>query len=287
MASILAQDYPRIELIVIDDGSTDETDVVLPSLPGSFYRERQANMGQAATLNKGWELARGTILGYLSADDVLFPDAVRTSVQALMSDPDAVQSYCDYNLIDTDSRIIREIRAPAYNYVEMVAHVRCPAGPGAFFRRSAFKAAGPWSPALRLAPDYEFWLRLGLCGAFIHIPEFLASFQVHRDSQSYSLVDPDRSNEYVRIITDYFQRDDLPREVAAVRRQAMSNSHLIAAQSHLRSHRYGEAWRQVRTALQLYPRNTSARTLRHLLRVPFQAVRYRGLRRRPGYRPTP
>lgn len=285
--SILSQDYQHVELIVINDGSTDDTEVVLNSLPGAFHRERQANMGQAATLNKGWSIANGSILGYLSADDVLLPYAVRTLVQALLSDSAAVQAYCDYNLIDTGNRIIRKISAPEYSYVDMVARVRCPTGPGALFRRSAFDAAGPWSPSLRLVPDYEFWLRLGLQGPFLHVTETLASFQVHRDSQSYSLVDAHTSDEYIRVLERFFERGNLPKQVLDVKKRALSNGHLIAAQSHLRSHRYGEALRRVSAALHLYPPNANARTLKLLLRVPLQAARYRDLRRRVDSRSAP
>ncbi|RME60123.1 glycosyltransferase, partial [Candidatus Parcubacteria bacterium] len=64
--SVLNQTYPNIELIVLDDGSTDHTRDILSSYPkGSFYWESHPNMGQAATLNKGWAMAKGEVLGYL------------------------------------------------------------------------------------------------------------------------------------------------------------------------------------------------------------------------------
>ena len=82
--SALSQDYPGIELIVLDDGSTDGTQALLASYPDRFYRESHANMGQAGTLNKGWRMSKGEILSYLSADDFLLPGAVRRSVEALV-----------------------------------------------------------------------------------------------------------------------------------------------------------------------------------------------------------
>src|SRR5690349_6912099 len=75
--SVLAQDHPRVELIVIDDGSTDGSAAVLEKYRGRFHWEVQRNQGQAATMNRGWRLSRGEILAYLSADDVLLPQAVR------------------------------------------------------------------------------------------------------------------------------------------------------------------------------------------------------------------
>src|SRR5688572_17065204 len=69
--SILAQDYPKIELIVIDDGSTDGSPEILRGYGKRFHWELQTNQGQVATLNRGWMMSRGDIIGYLSADDVL------------------------------------------------------------------------------------------------------------------------------------------------------------------------------------------------------------------------
>ena len=75
--SILGQDYPNVELIVLDDGSTDGTRQILESYHSRFYWESHKNMGQANTLNKGWRMSKDDLLGYLSADDVLFSQAIR------------------------------------------------------------------------------------------------------------------------------------------------------------------------------------------------------------------
>src|SRR5437764_14102134 len=78
--SVLAQDYPRVELMVIDDGSTDGSSAVLERYRGRFRWETQPNRGQAATMNRGWRMSRGEVLAYLSADDTLASDAVSKSV---------------------------------------------------------------------------------------------------------------------------------------------------------------------------------------------------------------
>src|ERR1035438_3997655 len=114
--SVLAQTYRNIELIVIDDGSTDDTRRVLEGYGDRFYWESQENMGQSRTLNKGWGMAKGEILAYLSADDALMPHAVAKSVECLQQNPDAVLSYCNTNFIDLRSRVIRGVTAPEYSY---------------------------------------------------------------------------------------------------------------------------------------------------------------------------
>src|SRR5918997_5227800 len=85
--SVLAQDYPFIEHIVIDDGSTDETPRVLEEYAGRVEWERHDNMGQTPTINKGWQRSRGEILTWLNSDDTLLPGAVTKAVEYLQSHP--------------------------------------------------------------------------------------------------------------------------------------------------------------------------------------------------------
>lgn len=251
--SVLAQDYPAVELIVIDDGSTDGTREVLASLGSEFYWETQPNAGQARTLEKGWQMAQGVVLGYLSADDVLAPSAVRESVAELAAHLEAVATYCDFNLIDPESRVIRRVETPDFNYCDMLVNVTCPPGPGAFFRRAAYKAAGPWNPTYRQMPDYDFWLRLGLYGSFIRIPRVLAGFRVHETSQTYSRTTPERAAEPVQIIDRILQHPDLPPVLGAHGSGARANAHLVSAQLHLRAGRLISGGRDVAAALRHAP----------------------------------
>src|SRR5947207_7126779 len=91
--SVLAQDYAQVELIVIDDGTTDGSAALLEKYRGRFRFEIQQNQGQAATVNRGWRLSRGELLGYLSADDALLPRAVSASVACLDRNPAAAICY--------------------------------------------------------------------------------------------------------------------------------------------------------------------------------------------------
>src|SRR5579883_3105728 len=98
--SVLGQSHEAVELIVVDDGSADETPAILDGYGNAFIRIRQPNRGQSAALNRGWEASSGSLLGYLSADDRLRPDAVAKLVEALRRTPKAVLAYPDFDLID-------------------------------------------------------------------------------------------------------------------------------------------------------------------------------------------
>lgn len=251
--SVLNQDYSNIELIVLDDGSIDNTREVLDGFGNQFYWESQKNMGQASTLNKGWSMAKGEILAYLSADDVLLPQATSKSVKCLLGNPDAVLCYGDFRLIDSESRVIRNVMAPEYSYQEMVVRFICAPGPGAYFWHSAFVHTDGWDASFRQYPDYDYWLRLGLLGSFVHIHEQLAAFRVHEDSQTFAQASTERAEEALRVMEKYFQLPCIPAEIISAHSQAMANARFVVAQLHLRAGRYTEAFFQICKAMLISP----------------------------------
>ena len=276
--SVLVQDYPHVELIVLDDGSRDNTREVLQRYGNRFHWESHENMGQSATLTKGWSIARGEILGYLSADDRLEPSAVSESVALLNRRPEAAGTYSDFNLIDPHSRVVRRVTTPDFDYARMLVTVTCPPGPGAFFRRAAYERAGTWDAHLRQMPDYDFWLRLGLEGPLVRIPKVLAGFRVHEASQTYGRVSRERAAEPVLIVTRIFERPRLSPELITLRDESVANAELISAQLHLRAGQFVDAWRSVHRAASLWPAAVwSLRSARLLLNAALNRLGHRML----------
>ena len=253
LQSLLGQTYRNIEIIVLDDGSSDTTPEVLKKYTGRLYWESQPNMGQSSTLNKGWQMAKGEFLSYLSGDDALLPDAIATSVDYLARNPSAVLTYCDFHLIDPDSRVIRQVMTPDFDFHRMITDVVCPPGPGPLFRRGAFEKAGLWDAQFRQMPDYEYWLRLGLQGDFVRIPRVLAKFRVHESSQTFSQASEERAEEPVRIIRGFLENPAVPDDLRRLRSQALSRAYLVSAQLHVRSGRFRMGLRNIRQAFRLSP----------------------------------
>jgi glycosyltransferase involved in cell wall biosynthesis len=288
--SVLAQDYPTIELIVIDDGSTDGSPDILRTYGERFRWEVQPNQGQVATLNRGWLNSKGEILGYLSADDLLLEHAVSSAVRCLGENPDAVLTYCDFNLIDPHSVVVRRVRTPEFDYRRMVVEIECPPGPGAFFRRWAFAKAGTWNTQFKQMLDYEYWLRLGLHGRFVRVPEVLAAYRVHPGSQSFAASHQIRPEEPIRIIERYFENANLPEDIRRARNQALGTAYLLAAQLYIKVGNYVRGLAALSRAFRLRPSTlVSARTLRVLVNAFFNRVGHRALwtlRRMLGSRPS-
>lgn len=230
--SVLAQDYPRLEYIVLDDGSTDDTPAVLARYDGKIQHQRHDNIGQSSTLNRGWAMARGSLIGYLSSDDLLEPGAISHLVTALQTHPDAVVAYGDFKLIDAKGRHFRDVQAEDFDVNRLCVDLVCQPGPGALMRRQLFNETGGWAPSLRQIPDFEFWLRAVSFGPFIRVNQRLARYRVHEDSASFHAMPPERAIEIYMAVLNYW--GETPGRDAS---RAIARSLCIVAKNHAQSGR--------------------------------------------------
>lgn len=232
LASLLSQDYPNLEVLAIDDGSTDATPQELAGYaerhPSRFRWAQQDNQGQPAALNHGFSLAEGTLLGYLASDDVLLEGAISRLVRELEADDDAVLAYPWYRIIDEASEVLDTITPPEYSRVESVRLQDTIVGPGALFRAEALKRAGPLRTDLRFLPDEELWLRLSREGRFIRVAEPLACWRRHGGALTLAERGREMAEERLRILDALFA-DDGDSELQAVRDQAYRNAFVLAA----------------------------------------------------------
>ena len=122
----------------------------------------------------------------LSADDVLLPHAVERLVDVLDIRSDILVAYPDFDYIDETGKVIGCLKSPEYDYLYMLRRHKCIVGAGALMRRKALYYTGGRDLECRFAGDYDFWLRLGLRGEFIHVPETLAQLRDHPGCQARS-----------------------------------------------------------------------------------------------------
>jgi glycosyltransferase involved in cell wall biosynthesis len=229
LQSVLNQDYPSIEYIVLDDGSTDNTKEVLGKYTGRLIWETHPNMGETLTVNKGWGMAHGDIMAVVNSDDPLLPRAVSEAVAFMQAHPDILVAYPDWNYIGRDSEFISHIQVPDYDYLFMLRRHHCSVGPGAFIRRRAFELTEMRDPEFKYVADFEYWLRLGLYGKFARIPLTLATFRVHPTSASVSSKGTVMADEHIRLMEKFYSRPHLPPEVLRVRHEAFAWAHLVGA----------------------------------------------------------
>jgi hypothetical protein len=211
-------------------------------------------MGQAATLNKGWELGKGKYLGYLSSDDILSQAAIRELVAVLEENSDVVMVYPDCDLIDPCSRTIKRNVARPFDYDELVIKQECSIGPGALFRSDCFDRVGGWLPWVRLAPDREYWMRLGLLGPILMLPHTLAKYRMHPKAISYQETDPKVASEYLEVLDQYYNRNDIPWRLVLRKNEAYANARIVLCRLCLRRGDLSGALSEYKKAIQLHPR---------------------------------
>jgi glycosyltransferase involved in cell wall biosynthesis len=180
--SVLAQDYPRIEHVVVDGGSTDDSLEVLRRFPHLRWVS-EPDGGQADAIGKGFRMASGEILAWLNADDYYLPGAVSAAVEALRSTGCAVV-HGAWRQVDDAGRTIRDVPVVPFDYLRQLERENRVAQPTVFFTRAAYDAVGGVDPSLRYAMDYELWLKLGARFEVCHVDRVLAAYRYHAASKS-------------------------------------------------------------------------------------------------------
>lgn len=233
--AVLAQDYPRLEHIILDDGSTDESAAIIDTYatryPDRIRAWHHENMGQANTINRGFELARGELLSIVNCDDPVLPGLFTRMVAEMVAVPSLAGAYPDFLVIDEHGQTVVELHPPDYSLVEMVRLGENFLGPGVVFRKAVVDAVGGWSPDYPSTLDLEFWLRGALYGEYGHVPEVLAAWRSHKDAKTVRDCMTDEAiQERFRILDAFFARPNVPDDVRAVRDEAYRNLHVITAE---------------------------------------------------------
>jgi glycosyltransferase involved in cell wall biosynthesis len=189
--SVLEQNYPRIEYLIVDGGSTDGSVEIIKR-----YEDRLAwwvsepDQGQTDAINKGFARAQGEVLAWLNSDDTYLPHAVSESVSYLQGHTQAGLVYGDANLIDEHDEVIGVFPARQTDYNRLRrGYVHIPQQ-AAFFRGSLWKQVGPLDPDFYFAMDYDLWVRLARISELHYFPHTWANFRLHGISKS--LVSDDR-----------------------------------------------------------------------------------------------
>ena len=215
--SVLAQDYPHIEYLIIDGGSKDNSiEIIQRYAKRLAYWESSSDRGQAHAINKGLQRASGEVLGWLNSDDLLLPDAVSRVVAAFRDHPDVDVVYGRIERIDERGEIVPTPLLPKDKVVfskQLVVGECVINQPGAFWQRSIMEKAGMLDEDLHYAMDYEYWIRLALAGAqFMRLPETLAQFRLSGSSKTVGQL-VYMSLEDLSVIDRLLSRPSLPQEL--------------------------------------------------------------------------
>lgn len=184
LRSVLEQDYPRIEYLVVDGASTDGSVEIIQR-----YSDRLAwwisekDSGQSEAINKGFRRAHGEIVGWLNSDDIYLPGAISAAVKAFQSHPQVGLIYGDALAIDADGKPFNLMRARQYTLVDLISFsIICQ--PAAFIRSSVLEAVNFLNPAYQLLMDNLLWMGMAQKAPIVYIPQTWAGARYHDQAKN-------------------------------------------------------------------------------------------------------
>lgn len=210
--SVLLQNYPNLEYIIIDGGSTDNSvDVIRAYEPWITRWVSEKDNGQADAINKGFRASTGQIMGWLNSDDCLEINALRYVAEAFVLNP-STQTVCGFRkLTGTRKRKLTGVYLPPDPYT--LSRFCYVAQETVFWHRSVWDTIGELDASFSFAMDYEYWQRMMAANIpFMLLPVYLGIFRVHGQSKGAVLNDA-RTNELQRIYRAYLRTDKTEREL--------------------------------------------------------------------------
>ena len=184
LESILVQDYPNLEIWVVDGGSTDGSVEIIRSFADRLAGwVSEPDRGQADGINKGFRKARGEIVAWLNSDDLYQPGAISKAVTVLIQHPQVAMVFGDVISIDGNGKVINLMRYGDWGLTDLM-RFEIIGQPAVFMRRSALEQAGFLDLDYHYLLDHNLWLRVAQQGGMLHVPEFWASARFHADAKN-------------------------------------------------------------------------------------------------------
>jgi glycosyltransferase involved in cell wall biosynthesis len=194
LQSVKEQNYPQVEHIVVDGGSTDGSVEILQEYsakPGWSHLRwiSEPDRGQSDALNKGFRIAKGDVIGWLNSDDFYLRDAFQHVSKALRRHPETSVVYGDYLWIDENGKALQIRREVSFSRF-VLCHTRVnfiQSSPAVFISSRVINAGHFINESYHYAMDYEYFVRLACSGyEFRHVGELLGAFRWHADSKSWA-----------------------------------------------------------------------------------------------------
>jgi glycosyltransferase involved in cell wall biosynthesis len=180
--SCLNQTYKDIELIIVDDASSDSTPVIIQEFTSkderTKYLRHEVNKKLPMALNTGFSSAKGEFLTWTSDDNLYRPQAIETMLDSLLSTPDVGLVYTDYSVIDEAGTYIREHHAKESSKLAYGSII----GPSFLYRREVFEKIGDYATDMLYVEDYDYWLRTARHFRMVPLACNLYSYREHRGS---------------------------------------------------------------------------------------------------------
>ena len=222
--SVLEQDYPHIEYIVVDGGSTDNSVAVIQKYADRLaYWISEKDSGQAEAINKGFARANGEIVAWLNSDDYYLMHTISIVVRCFEQNPDVVMVYGDMFAVDGNDQTINVLRYKQLSLEDLLCF-QIIGQPSVFFRRSALETVGRLDPTFHFMLDHHLWIRLAQLGRILHIPQVWSAARYHPQAKNRARA-AEFGREAFRVLDWAKKQPGLAESVSKVKRRALASAH--------------------------------------------------------------
>ena len=224
MQSVLEQDYPHIEYIVVDGGSTDNSAEIIKTYADRLaYWISERDSGQSEAINKGFARANGEIVAWLNSDDYYMRNTISVVVRCFEQNPDAVMLYGDMLAVDEEGQTINVLKYKQLSLEDLLCF-QIIGQPSVFFRRSALNKTGLLDPSFHFMLDHHLWIRLAEQGRILHIPQVWSAARYHPQAKNRARA-AEFGREAFRVLDWAKKQPSLAESVGRVKRRALASAH--------------------------------------------------------------
>ncbi len=263
LRSVLEQDYPAIEYLVVDGASSDgSVEIIRRYADRLAWWVSEKDSGQSEAINKGFRRAHGEFVGWLNSDDIYLPGAVSVAVNIFQSHPQAGLIYGDALAINSDGKPFNLMRARQYTLVDLMAfNIICQ--PAAFMRRSVLEDVNYLNPDYQLLMDNLLWMCMARKAPIVYAPQTWAAARYHDQAKNRT-----RGAEYGRearqLLADLDSRPEFSGIISTHQKRIFAGVNRFDAFYLTEAGQPGTALRTYATAFRLNPR-TALGDWKHIL----------------------
>lgn len=235
--SVLNQTYKNYEIIVVDDGSIDNTKEIVSSIAGSIRYIYKSNSGPSASRNRGIREARGEYIAFLDSDDLWDPEKLELQMNEFLGNPELAMVTSNYRFIDQNKQVIKDpvgkegYVPPRYIIADMVRLQFPWGGTSQFiFRRSVFEDVGVFNERLRISEDLDLLIRIGVRYPIAYVNRVLTSIRLH---ENHSMRETPRADVWLSSVKVYESHIAEIRKIVPNPERFFANFYSLAARSAL------------------------------------------------------
>ncbi|MCL4268285.1 MAG: glycosyltransferase [Anaerolineales bacterium] len=226
--SVLRQDYPRIEYIVMDGASSDGSVEIIKKYAGQLtYWESQQDLGQADAINKGFARATGDIVAWLNSDDYYLPGIISKAVQVFEENPDVVLIYGNMLAVDENGATFNTLTYRPLTFEDLLCfHII--GQPAVFMRRSALQKTKGLDPTFHFLLDHLLWIQIAKQGKILHVDQTWSAARYHAEAKNVAKA-AEFGREAFRILETIAQDKDLAATLLRIDRRAHASAYRVDA----------------------------------------------------------